>query len=84
GTLTANRPVVIDVATTNGATREEVLAVAAALEARSEHPLAVAVLAATQATTAASDVQAVPGAGLIGRLDGRVVRLGRPGWLDAA
>lgn len=25
-----------------------------------------------------------PGAGLIGRLDGRVVRLGRPGWLDAA
>lgn len=71
GTLTANRPVVIDVATTNGATREEVLAVAAALEARSEHPLAVAVLAATQATTAASDVQAVPGAGLIGRLDGR-------------
>lgn len=57
---------------------------AAALEARSEHPLAVAVLAATQATTAASDVQAVPGAGLIGRLDGRVVRLGRPGWLDAA
>lgn len=63
GTLTANRPVVIDVATTNGATREEVLAVAAALEARSEHPLAVAVLAATQATTAASDVQAVPGAG---------------------
>lgn len=84
GTLTANRPVVIDVATTNGATREEVLAVAAALEARSEHPLAVAVLAATQATTAASDVQAVPGAGLIGRLDGRVVRLGRTGWLDAA
>lgn len=76
GTLTANRPVVIDVATTNGATREEVLAVAAALEARSEHPLAVAVLAATQATTAASDVQAVPGAGLIGRLDGRVVPTG--------
>lgn len=29
-------------------------------------------------------MQAVPGAGLIGRLDGRVVRLGRPGWLDAA
>ncbi|KBA54285.1 metal cation transporter P-type ATPase CtpG [Mycobacterium tuberculosis M1545] len=34
GTLTANRPVVIDVATTNGATREEVLAVAAALAAQ--------------------------------------------------
>jgi cation-transporting P-type ATPase G len=85
GTLTANRPAVIDVATTNGATREEVLAVAAALEARSEHPLAAAILAATQAPiVAASDVQAVPGAGLTGHLDGHAVRLGRPGWLDPA
>ncbi len=83
GTLTANRPTVIDVATSNGATREEVLAVAAALEARSEHPLAAAILAATPApTAAASDVQAIPGAGLTGRLDGHAVRLGRPGWLD--
>ncbi|WP_117406532.1 heavy metal translocating P-type ATPase [Mycobacterium marinum] len=85
GTLTANRPVVIDVATTNGATREEVLAVAAALEARSEHPLAAAILAATPAPIAAADdVQAVPGAGLTGHLDGHALRLGRPGWLDAA
>ncbi|OBH16625.1 cadmium-translocating P-type ATPase [Mycolicibacter sinensis] len=85
GTLTANRPAVIDVATTNGATREEVLAVAAALEARSEHPLAPAILAATPAPiVAAEDVHAVAGAGLIGRLDGHTVRLGRPGWLDPA
>ncbi|MCV7117741.1 cadmium-transporting ATPase [Mycobacterium nebraskense] len=85
GTLTANRPVVIDVATTNGATREEVLAVAAALETRSEHPLAAAVLAATQApVSAASDVHAVPGAGLTGHLNGQASRLGRPGWIDAA
>ncbi|KLO44660.1 metal ABC transporter ATPase [Mycobacterium nebraskense] len=85
GTLTANRPAVIEVATTNGATRQEVLAVAAALEARSEHPLAAAVLAATQAPiAAASEVQAVPGAGLTGYLDGHAVRLGRPGWLDPA
>ncbi|MDO2374978.1 MULTISPECIES: heavy metal translocating P-type ATPase [Mycobacterium] len=84
GTLTANRPAVIDIATTNGATREEVLAVAAALEARSEHPLAAAVLAAAPAPTAAGDVQAVPGAGLTGQLDGHAVRLGRPGWLEPA
>ena len=85
GTLTANRPVVVDVATINGATREEVLAVAAALEARSEHPLAAAVLAATHAPIAAADdVQAVPGAGLTGQLDAHAVRLGRPGWLDPA
>ncbi|MCA2247876.1 cadmium-translocating P-type ATPase [Mycobacterium intracellulare] len=85
GTLTANRPAVIDVATTGGATHEEVLAVAAALEARSEHPLAAAVLAAIQTpTAAASDVQAIPGAGLAGRFEGHDVRLGRPGWLDPA
>ncbi|MFI7676339.1 heavy metal translocating P-type ATPase [Actinophytocola sp. NPDC049390] len=83
GTLTANRPAVIDVATTNGASREEVLHLAAALEARSEHPLARAILAAVDEVTPASDVEAVTGAGLTGRLDGRTLRLGRPGWLDA-
>ncbi|WP_099040957.1 heavy metal translocating P-type ATPase [Mycobacterium neglectum] len=83
GTLTANRPVVIDVATTNGATREQVLDLAAAVEARSEHPLAAAILAAADTITPATDVEAVTGAGLTGRRDGHAIRLGRPGWLDA-
>ena len=83
GTLTANRPAVIDVATTGGANREQVLDVAAALEARSEHPLARAILTAVDEVTPASDVEAVPGAGLTGRYAGRPVRLGRSGWLDA-
>lgn len=39
GTLTANKPTVIDVATTGGTTRDHLLDVAAGLEARSEHPL---------------------------------------------
>ncbi|MBL8923818.1 MAG: cadmium-translocating P-type ATPase [Myxococcaceae bacterium] len=84
GTLTRNRPVVLEVATANGTPREHVLAVAAALEARSEHPLARAILAEARALgpKAAVDVEAVPGAGLTGRLDGRLVRLGRPGWLE--
>ena len=82
GTLTANRPVVIDVVTTGGASREQVLRLAAALEARSEHPLARAILAAVDEVTPASEVEAITGAGLTGRLDGRLVRLGRPGWLN--
>ncbi len=82
GTLTANRPAVIDVATTNGATREQVLDVAAALEARSEHPLAAAILAAADDVIAATNVEAVTGAGLTGHRDGHTLRLGRPGWLD--
>ncbi|MEH6822214.1 MAG: HAD-IC family P-type ATPase, partial [Dietzia psychralcaliphila] len=82
GTLTRNKPVVIDVATADGATREQVLAVAAALEVRSEHPLAAAILAAVDDHTPADDVVAVTGAGLTGRLCGDDVRLGRPGWID--
>lgn len=82
GTLTRNRPEVIDVATTGGATRDEVLAVAAALEARSEHPLARAILAAVDTVTPAEDVDAVTGAGLTGHINGTAARLGRPGWID--
>lgn len=83
GTLTRNDPVVIEVAATAAATRSEILRLAAALEARSEHPLATAILAAVDGVTPARDVEAVPGAGLTGRVDGRTVRLGRPGWLHA-
>ncbi|MEE6168574.1 MULTISPECIES: heavy metal translocating P-type ATPase [unclassified Mycolicibacterium] len=83
GTLTANKPSVIDVATTNGATRGQVLDVASALEARSEHPLAAAILAAADGPVRpAEEVEAVTGAGLTGYRDGRRLRLGRPGWLD--
>lgn len=72
----------IDVATANGANRGDVLAVAAALEARSEHPLARAILAAVEDYTPADDADAVIGAGLTGYIDGIPVRLGRPGWID--
>ncbi|MBQ0927551.1 heavy metal translocating P-type ATPase [Saccharopolyspora endophytica] len=83
GTLTRNQPAVIDVATTGAATREQVLATAAALEARSEHPLARAILAAVDGVTPATEVEAVTGAGLAGTFNGATARLGRPGWLDA-
>ena len=83
GTLTRNRPAVVEVATAPGVTREQVLDVAAALEARSEHPLARAILAAVPGVTPADDVEAVVGAGLVGRVGGRPARLGRPGWIEA-
>ncbi|HQZ85044.1 MAG TPA: cation-translocating P-type ATPase, partial [Actinomycetota bacterium] len=83
GTLTRNQPAVIDVATDVGYSREQVLAWAAALEVRSEHPLARAILAATDSRRAADDVIAEVGAGLTGTLDGSRLRLGRPGWIHA-
>ncbi|MEE1622733.1 cation-translocating P-type ATPase [Zafaria sp. J156] len=84
GTLTCNRPAVVDVATAGPATRDDVLALAAGLEARSEHPLARAILAATPHRADVTDVDTIPGAGLEGRLGGRRLRLGRPGWIEPA
>jgi Cd2+/Zn2+-exporting ATPase/cation-transporting ATPase G len=81
GTLTRNAPRVVDVLPANGASRDEVLTAAAALESRSEHPLARAILDATKEFPTADDVTAVPGHGLRGNLDGRALRLGKPGWI---
>lgn len=85
GTLTRNEPVVIEVATTQGYSSDQVIALAAALEARSEHPLARAILAAAheRAVRPAEDVTAEIGAGLSGTFDRRRLRLGRPGWIAA-
>ena len=84
GTLTRNEPRVITVEAADGCTRDDVLGIAAALEARSEHPLAPAILAAAPGVTPATDVAAVPGQGLTGTIDGTFARLGRPGFIDLA
>jgi cation transport ATPase len=83
GTLTRNAPAVVDVAAAPRVGRSQVLAVAAALEARSEHPLARAILAAVERPAGAINVEAIPGAGLTGTVDGHSARLGRPGWIPA-
>ncbi|MEY9211995.1 cation-transporting ATPase G [Thermobifida halotolerans] len=82
GTLTRNEPAVVAVAAAPGHDRDTVLRLAAALEARSEHPLARAVLRAAPAVPRATEVEAVPGAGLFGVCDGRRLRLGRAGWIE--
>ncbi|MHA6524437.1 heavy metal translocating P-type ATPase [Tessaracoccus sp. G1721] len=81
GTLTRNQPAVTDVAPADGYSPAEVLGLAAALEARSEHPLARAILAAVDEVRAADEVTAEVGSGLTGQRDGRRLRLGRPGWI---
>ncbi|MCX5418059.1 cation-translocating P-type ATPase [Streptomyces sp. NBC_00059] len=83
GTLTRNEPTVVQVVSADGRSDQQVLRVAAALEARSEHPLARAILAAAPEYPDATDVDAVTGAGLTGTVEGRPARLGRPGWIEA-
>ncbi len=82
GTLTQNNPSVIEVVTISTTTKDQVLAIAAGLEARSEHPLARAILAASSQRADVTDVDTVPGAGVEGALSGKRIRLGRPGWIN--
>ncbi len=85
GTLTQGRPEVVAVLSVADATRDDVLRIAASLEAGSSHPLALAVRAATQTLTLEPvlDFQALPGKGVAGRLASRegTVRLGSPAFL---
>jgi cation-transporting ATPase G len=82
GTLTRNKPAVVETVPAEGADPERLLTVAAALEARSEHPLAAAILAAAPNPVPAVNVSTVPGAGLHGIVGDAPARLGKPGWID--
>ncbi len=84
GTLTVGRPEVIAVHTCDGSDAATVVRVAAALEQRSEHPLARAVVAyardhAVDATPVA-DYRAVPGLGGGGTVDGAAASVGSVRW----
>lgn len=80
GTLTHGKPELTDVEPLGGLGRAEVLALAAAVESVSEHPLAAAVVrgAEREGLTLAkpTDFQALGGRGVRARVDGRAVLLG--------
>ena len=81
GTLTTGRMHLVDVAVLGGLERDECLAVAAALEQSSEHPLATALgRAAGVALPPATDVVAEPGQGIAATIAGRNYRIGRPAY----
>ena len=73
GTITSGQPRVTDILPAEGVTEQELLTYALALEQKSEHPLARAVLDRAEGLTApeVSDFQALPGNGLTARLAGR-------------
>ncbi len=83
GTLTLGRPRITDVVPLNGASPDEILALAASAERYSEHPLAEAVraLAAERALTVPEpkEFRAMPGVGVEAKVGGRRVAVGRQG-----
>jgi Cd2+/Zn2+-exporting ATPase len=80
GTLTEGRPVVSSAVALNGKGDAEVLTLAAALERRSEHPLAHAILTAADGDELppVSAFRSVAGRGAEGEVDGKRYLIGSP------
>jgi Cu+-exporting ATPase len=79
GTITAGHPEVVTALTFGAFARDELLELAAALEAQSEHPLAAAIVRSAglgRAPRKVESVQTLSGQGVIGRVDGRRVVIG--------
>ena len=90
GTLTERHAVVASVVSVPGFTADEVLSLAAAVEADSQHPIALAVMRAGESGVRATDVHALPGVGVTGLLDGHRIAVGKldcsalPGSIEGA
>ena len=86
GTITEGAPRVTDLLPAEGVTETELLTLAAALESRSEHPLAKAVLADAEAKAITSpevtDFAALPGNGLAAKLDGMDIYAGSAAFIQ--
>src|SRR6266513_2624218 len=86
GTLTEGRPSVTDVIPAVGVAEAEILRLAAAADAQSEHPLATAVLAAARqralVVDPSSHFEAVPGHGVQATVGGRTVLVGNGKLLE--
>jgi len=83
GTLTQGRPAVTQILPNDSISERELLALAAAVESRSEHPLAAAIAAAQNAEWRPElrDFQSTTGGGVGGQVDGRRVLVGKPQFL---
>jgi P-type Cu+ transporter len=81
GTITEGRMQLAGIEPLNGATRAEIMHLAGAVEAASEHPIAQAVAAAARAELgdlpAVSDFRNLPGIGVRGVVEGHEVEVGR-------
>ena len=82
GTLTSGQPQVVEFRVASGIAEDEALRIAAAVEQRSEHPLARALVAfaATRgaAASAGTDFEALVGAGAQASIDGQRFVVGSP------
>ena len=85
GTLTAGKPEVVSRVTDEGTSEEDLLQIAASVEAHSEHPLARAIVEAANkkeiALFKATDFRSTTGGGVSANLNGRPVLVGKEKFL---
>ncbi len=81
GTLTEGRMTVVDVLTSHDRQADEVLALVAAVEAASEHPIAQAIAASIDSPARVDDFVSAGGRGVHGVVDGMTIVAGKPAWL---
>ncbi|MFJ6281294.1 heavy metal translocating P-type ATPase [Arthrobacter subterraneus] len=86
GTLTRGRPALAGVTPVGDVTEHDALALAAAVEGGSEHPIASAIVTGARAHNltipAAWNARALPGAGMEATVNGRALHIGRPTAAD--
>jgi Cd2+/Zn2+-exporting ATPase len=85
GTLTEGKPKLTDAVAAEGATEDELLLVALAVEEHSDHPLASAIVTGARERLGnrakpltASDVKSITGRGVQAQVDGEAVHIGKP------
>ncbi len=87
GTLTEGKPSVVDLSDPDGGDTSELLRLAAAVEAQSEHPLARAVYDKAKDDELnlpeISDFESTTGGGVQAMVDGEIVRIGKRGFIES-
>jgi heavy metal translocating P-type ATPase len=87
GTLTEGKPAVQQVIPAEGATEDDVLQLAASLDALSEHPLALAIVNHAKQKNLSfktvSGFESVTGQGVLGQIDGKAALLGNVRLMEA-
>ena len=87
GTLTEGKPQLTDFTVTDGQQEDAVLAVVAAVEQQSEHPIALAIVQAAEQRElqipSINDFQSITGMGVQGTVDGKLVQIGADRFMNS-
>ena len=82
GTITKGEPSVTDIFPASGIDKNTMIAIAASLESKSEHPLAKAIVSYADNTVECLDFTAIPGKGLTGTVNGRRISGGNRDYIS--